>query len=106
MVRAIIYVLNAVFVFLTAWFVSRFLRQFVKGGKPRGRRANPFRTERPSEVHGEAARDPVCGMFVSTELSHRLEIGGRTLHFCSDECLQKYQSKVSSPQSPDKVAKS
>jgi|SRR5690348_5907637 len=42
---------------------------------------------------GQTARDPVCGMFVSTELSHKLEEGGQTLHFCSRECLERYQKK-------------
>lgn len=46
----------------------------------------------PAAPHrGEMARDPVCGMFVSTELSQRLLRGGETLHFCSRECLEKYQ---------------
>jgi YHS domain-containing protein len=36
------------------------------------------------------ARDPVCGMFVSTELSQQLKRGTGTLHFCSRECLEKY----------------
>ena len=40
---------------------------------------------------GEMARDPVCGMFVSTELSHQLRQGTDKLHFCSRECLEKYQ---------------
>jgi YHS domain-containing protein len=40
---------------------------------------------------GEMARDPVCGMFVSTELSQQLRRGADTLHFCSRECLEKYQ---------------
>ena len=40
---------------------------------------------------GEMARDPVCGMFVSTELSQQLRRGTDTLHFCSRECLEKYQ---------------
>jgi YHS domain-containing protein len=40
---------------------------------------------------GEMARDPVCGMFVSTELSQQLRRGSDTLHFCSPECLEKYQ---------------
>jgi YHS domain-containing protein len=40
---------------------------------------------------GEMARDPVCGMFVSTELSQQLRRGKDTLHFCSRECLEKYQ---------------
>ena len=46
-----------------------------------------------NDVRGEMARDPVCGMFVSTELSHRLKSHGQTLHFCSEECLQKYRDK-------------
>jgi YHS domain-containing protein len=40
---------------------------------------------------GKTERDPVCGMFVSTELSHRLVRGSETLHFCSHECLERYQ---------------
>jgi YHS domain-containing protein len=40
---------------------------------------------------GEMARDPLCGIFVSTELSHQLKWGSDTLHFCSLECLEKFQ---------------
>ena len=40
---------------------------------------------------GEMARDPVCGMFVSTELSQQLRRGAETLHFCSRDCLEKFQ---------------
>jgi YHS domain-containing protein len=36
-------------------------------------------------------RDPACGMFVSTELPHQLKRGKETLHFCSRECLEKFQ---------------
>ena len=43
---------------------------------------------------GETARDPVCGMFVSTELSVPLKENGRVLHFCSRECLERYQKQV------------
>jgi YHS domain-containing protein len=43
---------------------------------------------------GETARDPVCGMFVSTELSHKLRQGADTLHFCSRECQEKFQKET------------
>jgi YHS domain-containing protein len=43
---------------------------------------------------GKTARDPVCGMFVSTELSHSLVRGSETLHFCSHECLERYQKET------------
>lgn len=52
--------------------------------------APPTASSRPPH-RGETARDPVCGMFVSTELSHQLRRGTETLHFCSHECLEKYQ---------------
>ena len=43
---------------------------------------------------GKTVRDPVCGMFVSTELSHSLVRGSETLHFCSHECLERYQKET------------
>ncbi|MGH9453009.1 MAG: YHS domain-containing protein, partial [Terriglobia bacterium] len=43
---------------------------------------------------GKTVRDPVCGMFVSTELSHRLNWHGEVLHFCSEECLQNYRKSA------------
>lgn len=53
-------------------------------------------TPRPSapQHRGEMARDPVCGMFVSTELPHTLRRGKETLHFCSSQCLEKYGKGV------------
>jgi YHS domain-containing protein len=52
-------------------------------------------TERPNQVRvGKTERDPVCGMFVSTELSHCLVRGSETLHFCSHECLERYQKET------------
>jgi YHS domain-containing protein len=44
-------------------------------------------------LDGKMVRDPVCGMFVSTELSHQLTEQGQTLHFCSRECLERYQKQ-------------
>ena len=53
------------------------------------------RPDRPSQplVRGEAARDPFCGIFVSTEVSYRLMEQGETLHFCSRECRERYRKK-------------
>jgi YHS domain-containing protein len=57
-----------------------------RGGHPTAPAAGPHR--------GEMARDPVCGMFVSTELSQQLRRGPDTVHFCSRECMEKYQKDV------------
>lgn len=45
-------------------------------------------------IQGEAVRDPVCGMFVSTELARRLDWRGKTLYFCSQECLEQYRKSA------------
>ena len=48
----------------------------------------------PDARQGETVRDPVCGMFVSKELAHRLSRDGQTLHFCSRECMERYQKEI------------
>lgn len=94
MVRLLIYVFNVVFVVVMGWIVSRILQQVLGGGKSRAGGPNTIRTPPRQVVHGETARDPVCGMFVSTEVSHRLDRDGKMLHFCSPECLKKFQSEA------------
>ena len=94
MVRLLIYVFNVVFVMIVGWIVTRILQQVMGGGKTRPGGPSVSRTPPRQMVRGETARDPVCGMFVSTEVSHRLERDGKTLHFCSPECLAKFQSEA------------
>jgi YHS domain-containing protein len=35
-------------------------------------------------------RDPVCGTYVSPEISFKLEKSGHITHFCSAECRDRY----------------
>ena len=40
------------------------------------------------------ALDPVCGMSVNTATAkHALQLGGRTWHFCSRRCLEKFSAE-------------
>jgi len=39
-------------------------------------------------------RDPVCGMHLAEELALPLKANGEVLHFCSDQCRQKYESSL------------
>jgi YHS domain-containing protein len=73
--------------------VRRFFGPGVAGFSSRGPSAPPNDAKRT--VEGETVRDPVCGMFVSTELSHRLNWHGQLLHFCSEECLEQYRKNAS-----------
>ena len=40
----------------------------------------------------ETRRDPVCGMFVSTEISVKAMVEGKEQHFCSTVCRDKWMS--------------
>lgn len=93
--RFLFYILNLIFVVLLGWILRRALGRFlaVPGGRIRDRQ-DPSPSARA--VRGETARDPVCGMFVSTEVSHRLVRGQETVHFCSRECLERYEKDAAS----------
>ncbi|HLW79161.1 MAG TPA: hypothetical protein VKU44_06125 [Terriglobia bacterium] len=95
--RLFAYLVDLVLAIVVGKLLNRALQSFFgtspSGGAasatPRGPRSRASRTE----TVGAMERDPVCGMFVSTELSHRLSQDGRTLHFCSQDCLNRYQNK-------------
>jgi len=92
MVRLLAYLFDLIFVVVIARLVGLVFQRLL-GGRHVGSWSSP--SARPSRApdtrEGQMARDPVCGMFVSTELSHRLTERGQTLHFCSRECLERYQ---------------
>lgn len=94
--RLLAYLIDLIFAVLVGKLLSRAFRTLF--GTPAG----PLRgsANRPAAgpggagretIKGHMARDPVCGMFVSTELSHTLNLDGQTIHFCSQECLDHYQ---------------
>jgi len=94
MLRLLAYFFDLIFVIIIGRLLNRVARSFLgvsrAGGDPR---SAPGREHAPIQS-GATARDPVCGMFVSTELSHRLTREGETLHFCSQECLDQYQKEL------------
>ena len=89
------YVLDAIFLVAVLRLVYSALRGFF-APRPTARQQDA-RQRSPwaprGEPGGEMARDPECGMFVSTEVSHRLQWKGQVLHFCSEQCLDKYQGR-------------
>lgn len=92
MARLLAYLVEIVVLLLVLRRLLGFLGLF---GRPQARvwtwRSGSAERPAKTQVQGEVARDPVCGMFVSTELSTNLTLDGRTLHFCSRECLERYQ---------------
>jgi len=86
--------MDLVFLIGVVWTISQSVRSFwgrSKQGFGGVRNSNSRRPQEP--VGSRTVRDPVCGMFVSTEVSHRLVRGKETLHFCSEDCLERYQKE-------------
>ncbi len=46
------------------------------------------------QTAGELKRDPVCGTYVSTAISVKKTIAGKTVHFCSQECSEKFGKRA------------
>lgn len=87
------YLLDALFVLMMLRMLYGALRSFLAPRmKTRARTAE--NGPQPGGPGGQMVRDPECGIFVSTELSHRLKSQGQTLHFCSEACLEKYRSRA------------
>lgn len=38
----------------------------------------------------EMVQDPCCGVYVPMSRAVTVNSGGRTLHFCSEDCARKY----------------
>ena len=47
----------------------------------------------PPARAGETFRDPVCGTYVSPEVSVSALFQGQRVHFCSEECMEQYRSR-------------
>lgn len=93
--RLLAYVFNFIFVIVLGWIISRVVQHiFGRNPNPRGSRRSAAGRQSGPTLGGETARDPVCGMFVSTEVSHQLKRGSETLHFCSQECLDRFQTEA------------
>jgi YHS domain-containing protein len=90
-VRFLTLVLVVVLVAWAIWLIRRvrFWMGYLTG--------RPMRTARPSSPpKPEVAlrRDPVCGMFVSPEISLTLEHSGQVHHFCSAACRDRFVSSL------------
>lgn len=109
MVRLLFYIVEWLFLLLGWQLLGRLVRSLMSGSRTDpssfGRRNSGARPA-AATVHGKMARDPMCGMFVSTEVSHRLRRDGKTLHFCSAECLERYSRKESETTSPESEVRS
>jgi YHS domain-containing protein len=73
---------------VAAWLLVKFFRWVFRPASRRTRAAasRPQRGVEPKQLH----RDPWCGTFVSSEISHKLEQDGEVHHFCSAGCRERF----------------
>jgi len=93
MLRLVYYLLLAVLLItVLRSFIGLALRAVAKLLEPSGPRG-----QQPAQTAGELRRDPVCGVYVSTETAVRLSEGGKVLYFCSTGCRDRYKKGERAP---------
>jgi YHS domain-containing protein len=75
------------FVVIIGWLGRLLFGWLLRRNRPAGTPAAPAAPQK-RPLH----RDPVCGTWVSAEISHKLEQAGQVHHFCSAECRARFLS--------------
>ena len=68
-----------------------FLRAFLAGSRRDRQSGGPAPGAPALQSGGDLKRDPVCGTYVSTAVSVKRTVKGQVVHFCSNECRDKYR---------------
>jgi YHS domain-containing protein len=83
--------LRVVLPLLLFWLVRGILRAFFSGVNSQVS-TKPNRSTPSVSTGGELKKDPVCGTYVSTDVSVNRKIDGQTVYFCSPACRDKYRA--------------
>jgi YHS domain-containing protein len=70
--------------------VKGFGQAMQPGPQPQGGPPPGYQAPRTAELK----KDPVCGTYVAADTSIREKVGGQTLHFCSQQCRDKYVASL------------
>ena len=69
--------------------VKVWIRRNVLTGTNASRHAGPG-----NQIDEMMVKDPVCEIYFPKNTGVVLQIDGKTLHFCSEECKEKYLSEI------------
>jgi len=72
-------------------FARSILRALISGFHATQRKAGPA-PPRDISASAELKKDPVCGTYVSEATSLTRVVNGKVVHFCSEECRNKYRA--------------
>lgn len=73
-----------------AWFVKKAIQRAAEERRPEAVRGR-VEAAAPAVKTKALFRDPVCGTYVAEDISYSLMQGGKGLHFCSRDCMERYR---------------
>lgn len=74
-----------------AWIVGKTFQRAADAQR-RGAARGPIEPGASAPKTRALFRDPMCGTYVAEDISHVLEQGRETLHFCSRDCMEHYRA--------------
>jgi YHS domain-containing protein len=93
MIRGLIYALIGIFLITFLRLVIGILFKGIgEMLQPAGPQAAANQGSAGVPTGGELKRDPVCGTFIPAATSLKKTVDGKVVHFCSDDCRNKYSA--------------
>lgn len=77
---------------IIVYVVYRFLKVLFT---PSERISRDVAGETPRIKGEDLVKDPYCGTYVPINSAYKVTLDGKTLYFCSKECLEKYKTEKS-----------
>ena len=74
-------------------FLRSLLRSFFARSRASARRPPAAPPKTQARAGGVLQKDPVCGTYVSADSSITYTINGHVVHFCSQECCERYRAR-------------
>jgi YHS domain-containing protein len=71
-------------------FVFSFWSGFRNSGTPARSGAGPAQRSGGNGTATMLHQDPVCGTYVAADSSLKRLVGGKVIHFCSEDCRNRY----------------
>ena len=78
------YILQLILFAFLIYFLRRLIAVFAKPSNKASKSNNV------APASGQMVKDPVCGMYMDPRLAIKLEQRNEVVHFCSEECKNKY----------------
>lgn len=87
-------IVRLIVLFVILYLLYRVTKNLIGSATQKKRiRSEENRNRQPDRLGEELVQDPVCGTFVPISNALKLKNGGKTLYFCSRECLEKYRKE-------------